>query len=312
MKKIIGVDGGGTKTEFVVCNEFGICLKRVVLSSGNPVDIGMERLFALLEKGIGCLLSSFDEKTADSLFAGISGGSAADNKEKIYDFLLKIKAAKVFDNGSDAVNVISMGVEDDDGIALIAGTGSVAFAKKKNEIKRIGGWGYFFDGAGGGFDFGREALSAVYKYIDGTGEYTLLKELIENKLGEGADKALAKIYEGGKRYIAAFAPQVFEAYKQGDSVAERIVKRNTGHWINLIKTAEKWVQTEKVVFAGSIFKQEEILLPLIKDGLDKKINPVIPKLPPVYGAVREAMKLCGMSCTERIKENFINSYKSFK
>ncbi len=155
-------------------------------------------------------------------------------------------------------------------------------------------------------------MSAVYKYIDGTGEYTLLKELIENKLGEGADKALAKIYEGGKRYIAAFAPQVFEAYKQGDSVAERIVKRNSGHWINLIKTAEKWVQTEKVVFAGSIFKQEEILLPLIKDGLDKKINPVIPKIPPVYGAVREAMKLCGMSCTERIKENFINSYKGFK
>ena len=40
---LIGIDGGGTKTEFVLFTEHGRILRRVKLSCSNPNDIGLEK-----------------------------------------------------------------------------------------------------------------------------------------------------------------------------------------------------------------------------------------------------------------------------
>ena len=45
-------------------------------------------------------------------------------------------------NGSDAINALDSGIGCDDGMVLIAGTGSSLFVRKDGEVKQIGGWGY--------------------------------------------------------------------------------------------------------------------------------------------------------------------------
>ena len=44
MRYIIGVDGGGTKTEIVVCSTKGNIVKREIGGSSNPIDIGNEQM----------------------------------------------------------------------------------------------------------------------------------------------------------------------------------------------------------------------------------------------------------------------------
>lgn len=52
IKYLLGVDGGGTKTEFLLTDLHRNMVSRVVLGSSNPVDIGMDNCKKVLEEGI--------------------------------------------------------------------------------------------------------------------------------------------------------------------------------------------------------------------------------------------------------------------
>lgn len=307
MKNIIGIDGGGTKTEFVLCNEHGKVLKRTVLSSSNPIDIGMDNACNVLKSGITELLDG--EIIIDGMFAGISGGSVSDNKRIIASYIRETFPTAHFNNGSDAMNVISTGLKEDDGVILIAGTGCCAFARKGNELIRIGGWGYLFDGAGGGYDLGRAAISAVLKAYDDVAPKTVLTELFKSKMNIDAPKEISRIYAGGKRYIASFAPLVFMGYKVNDVVSKEILEETIDHWVLIIKKAlEKVPQSKKVALAGSLYKQKDIVLPMLKEKLSVDCEIILPELPPVYGAIREALKLADVYPTQEIEQNFLTTY----
>ena len=307
MKNIIGIDGGGTKTEFVLCDENGNVLKRALLSSSNPVDIGMDNACNILKTGITEL---FDGNIIiDGLFAGISGGSVSDNKEIIAAYIKETFPKAHFDNGSDAINVISTGLKEDNGVILIAGTGCCAFARSENRISRVGGWGYLFDGVGGGYDLGSAAISAVLKEYDGVAPKTVLTELLKNEMGIDAPNDISRLYAGGKRFIASFAPLVFKGYKMNDAVSRVIIERTVNHWALIIKKAmEKVRDSKKIALAGSLFKQKDIVLPMLKGKMDSDCEFILSDLPPVYGAVREGFKIAGILPSQVIENNFLRTY----
>ncbi|MBQ2889714.1 MAG: hypothetical protein IJE41_04590 [Clostridia bacterium] len=307
MKNIIGIDGGGTKTEFVLCDENANVLKRTVLSSSNPVDIGMDNACTVLKTGIAELLK--DNATIDGMFAGISGGSVSDNKKIIASYIKEAFPSAHFDNGTDAMNVISTGLKEDDGVILIAGTGCCAFARKGKELFRTGGWGYLFDGAGGGYDLGSAAISAVLKAYDETSPKTVLTELFKSQMNIDAPMEISRIYAGGKRFIASFAPLVFKGYEMDDAVSKEILEKTVNHWAIIItKAMEKVPHSKKVALAGSLFKQKDIVLPMLKEKLSEDCEIILPQLPPVYGAVREALKIAGVYPSQEIEDNFLRTY----
>lgn len=314
MKTIIGIDGGGTKTEFILCNETGHIQKRLLYGTTNPVDIGLDKACDILKKGICELLEKENGETLaiDGMFIGLSGGSVSDNAAIIHKYIHETFPKANFSNSSDAMNAISVGLLEDDGVILIAGTGSVAFARSGNSLNRVGGWGYLFDGAGGGYDLGAGVISVVLKELDGTGEKTLLTPLLKKELGMNADMALYQFYKKGKRFIASFAPLVFTAFKQGDSVAEKLLDKTILHWTELIKKASTYVpHTKKLAIVGGLFKEKEILLPLLEKKLSLEKEFIIPSLPPVFGALREAFKLADVKVDKIIENNFFESYKNF-
>lgn len=307
MKNIIGIDGGGTKTEFVLCDENGNVLNRIVHSSSNPVDIGMENACNILKSGITQLLK--DNERIDGMFAGISGGSVSDNKEIMAFFIKETFPDAHFDNGSDAMNVISAGLKEDDGIILIAGTGCCAFARKGKMLSRIGGWGYLFDGAGGGYDLGSAAISAVLKAYDETSPKTVLTELFKTQMNIDAPMEISRIYAGGKRFIASFAPLVFKGYEMDDAVSKEILEKTVNYWALIIKKSmEKVPNSKKIALAGSLFKQKDIVLHMLKEELSEDCEIILPGLPPAYGAVREALKIAGIYPSQEIEENFLRTY----
>ena len=48
--RFVGIDGGGTKTDFALCDENVNILKRVTLGASNPNDIGIDNTLKILKE----------------------------------------------------------------------------------------------------------------------------------------------------------------------------------------------------------------------------------------------------------------------
>lgn len=267
----LGIDGGGTKTEFVLANEEGEYLSNVILGACNPNDVGMEKTLEILNQGIQTVCGDIPLEKI-SVFAGIAGGSTGENGCRIYEFLMEYAFGKV-GNGSDALNAVAAFLGKEDGIAVIMGTGSIAFAQVAQRQRRVGGYGYLLGDAGSGFAIGRDGICAALADEDGSGPCTVLRQLVHEKCGGNSVlEQLSMFYNGGKRLIANYAPCVFAAYEMGDHVAEEILMKNMGGIAALIKGAAMHLPKEQkvvVVLGGGITKQKGCLIPMIQDKLSE-------------------------------------------
>lgn len=264
-----GIDGGGTKTEFVLADKQGIILKDIILGTCNPNDIGIEATQKVLEQGIEEVCAGLD-KSSISVFAGIAGLSVGDNGRHIDALLQKYHFGAIV-KGSDAQNAVAAALGRENGIAVIMGTGSVAYAQVEGLHKRVGGYGYLFGDEGSGFAIGRDGIAAALADEDGSGAPTMLRALVHAKCGgESVWKQISDFYRGGKRLIAGYGPLVFEAFEQGDTVATSILKKNMHAVAALIEGAAKHLPEQKeitVVLCGGVTRKSDCLLPILKEQL---------------------------------------------
>ena len=288
----LGIDGGGTKTEFLLVNRQGEEIKRLILGPSNPVDIGFEKAFETLEHGITEVCEGIPFGKI-SVFAGIAGGTTGGNKKKINTFLKRFRFQNA-DNDSDAMNTASL-LSGDNQISVILGTGDIAFTKTGGKVLRTGGFGYLFDEGGSGYSIGRDALLEEFKRE----QYSLPETILSKKLKSHCKidsfyKALGDFYEGGKRKIASVAPAVFLAFNEGDKTAKTIIEKNLKAVAELIIDASRFFNEEEVevMISGSIGTEKgviEIIDGYLKD-LKPKVNYQIKSstTPPVMGALKLA------------------------
>ena len=288
---VLGIDGGGTKTEFALCNENGEIISSVTLEGVNPLDIGFAHARDILVKGISTVLG--DKPTSSVYaFAGIAGGITGQNKEKIHNLLAGFGFAD-FNNGSDAENAVASALSDTDGTVVIMGTGTVAFTKINNKLIRHGGWGYLFEYGGSGYSFGRDAILHSLS-IEENGEKDTLSTAITRALGDTVLSSLADLYNGGKRKIASFAPIVFDCYDKGDLASRQILDKNMLAIAKLIESSTN-ENNKNVVLTGGLVERADVILPMIRSHLKKpsSYNLSVAKERQIFGAIRLAQKLKG-------------------
>lgn len=164
-KLCIGIDGGGTKTELVLCEIDGHIKKRIVLEGCNPNDIGIKKGFEVIKRGIDSLITA--NQNISAIFAGVSGCLVGNNRKKLLEYLKNEYQGVNITVKSDICNVILSHENSLSSkcITVICGTGSVLFANDGSSLNRIGGWGYLIDNAGSGFDIGRDCLHAVWQLM---------------------------------------------------------------------------------------------------------------------------------------------------
>ncbi len=288
---LLAIDGGGTKTEFLLTDLKRKEVSRVYLGASNPVDIGMESTQRILSEGIREVCRGIDLRQV-ALFAGLAGGITGTNKAQINDYLSTFGFA-FYANGSDTENVLEIALEGGDGVAVIMGTGIIAFSQENGKRHRIGGWGYHIDSGGSGYNIGSQALEAALKYSDGRNGSRILNELIEDAMGKSVSDCIADIYSGGKAKVASFAPFVFKAYKMGDEFSRNIIEANVREVCEIITAGIKHVSTKepRVVICGGLASCEDILKPFFAERLGKKINLEFSVKPVVNGALMLAEKL---------------------
>ncbi len=285
IKYLLGIDGGGTKTEFLLTELNGNELNRIILGTSNPVNIGTEKSKEILRQGITriCEGLNFDEI---SVFAGISGSGSVDLKEEIREFLNTFGFGACA-NASDTESVLNAALKGENGVAVIMGTGIVAFSQADGKLHRVGGCGYMIDKGGSGFHLGADVLGCAFSCLDGRGGSSLMLELAESRLGSSLENSLSKIYSGGAAYVASFAPIAFEAYQKGDLYAEKIIDRNAREAAQLIEAARKFLNNkdEKTVICGGLCKQKDILRPFILKYIKDKHTLTFSDEPAINGAI---------------------------
>lgn len=291
VKYLLGIDGGGTKTEFLLTDSNKKEIARVRLGPSNPVDIGIDNTKAILEQGIRQVCEGIDMRTV-SAFAGLAGGITGDNKAQINAFLSQFNFA-FYDNGSDTGNALAVALKGEDGVAVIMGTGIIAFSQVGSKQYRIGGWGYHIDKGGSGYNFGSDALDSALKCIDSRNGSRLIKDLIEKHLKKPLPDAIADIYRGGKAYVASFAPFVFEAYAKGDKEAERIIDKNVSEVTQIITAGKKFLKSAscKVVICGGLCRYAEELMPFFKKYMGENQHISFSNEAVVDGAIMLAEKI---------------------
>lgn len=309
---MIGIDGGGTKTEFVLFTETGEILKRIKLPQSNPNDIGFDKCCALISEGIDVLLEYAPD--VSGIFGGIAGCASGNNAENLMNYLKRRYKSIEISIDTDGVNALSYIGDSAESMALICGTGSVMFVRENGRKHRIGGWGYLFDEAGSAYDIGKEAIRAALAELDGIGPKTLISELLREQMKSDVWGSLSMVYEKGKAYIASLAPIVFDAAYQEDAIACRILQKNADYLAAMILTAKKQYECgNAIVVCGGLWEHyEECFLPMVKEKLPTDIEFIFPKLPPIYGACVECCRLMGVKVTQEFYDTFYNDYNRIK
>ena len=303
---LVGVDGGSTKTEFVLFREDGTLLKRTVLPGANPNLHGLENSLSIFQQGLDSLLETGMELAG--LYVGCAGFFSGGYGEKALKTLQKKYPRTQIGCGSDVMNIVACGSNSRRCIAAICGTGSVIYANANRDVHRLGGASYLLDKQGSGFDIGRDVLRTALLERDGVGEKSIITAMVEEKLGSTVWDAIHQIYKEGPAYIASFAPIAFAAYEQGDKVAEKLLKDHAGYFADMIQAAAKMYDCGRtVVLSGSIFAKVPAFLQLLKEKVTMDLSFEVPAVPPVYGACVLACELCGIAPVKT--EEFVRQYQ---
>ncbi len=307
----LGIDGGGTKTEFVLFSEDGAVLGKTKRSACSPTIVGVEASAEVLCDGIREMLSLHSDICA--IFAGCAGFYTDHNGDKVKAILKKRYPQIAISCRSDILNVIHSAPHGENCLAAICGTGGSIFLYEQDELTLFTGWGYMFDRYGSGYAIGRDAITAVLEAAVGLAPQTALTALIEEKIGMPIDSAVGEIYRGGVSFVASFVPCVFRAYEQGDGVAKKILEQNASQFASLLEKAacRTATATRTVILSGGLIQGSPVFYDMLRAYLDPEISMIVPAVPQCIGACLAAASLGGADSSE-IREALIASYNRFE
>lgn len=289
----LGIDGGGTKTEFLLCSGDTV-IASVTLGESNACDTGMENSLSVLQNGIRLACGSIPLSSV-WMHAGLAGFKSGNNS-RIYENFFSEFGFAGFSCDSDNSNVIAVGPGFGDGLTVIMGTGFCIYKVIGGNKQPIGGWGYFFDEGGSAFNIGRQALSAYFSSEDGTGRQSLLTRFISEKTGGKPREYLAKLYESGKKLIATFAETAIKAAACDDEIAMKIIDDNIKFVADKLLAAAAGWEGEipiKTYLAGGLTKSAVITDKLKQALVGTSLEINVLGESPVTGAVILAKNLSG-------------------
>lgn len=300
---MIGIDGGGTKTELCLFDERGNVLAREKVGGSNPNVYGIEGAISTLKKGIDAL--TVRENGVCAIFAGIAGCGVESNRRAVLSALKKAYPGVRIEIKSDAYNVIYSTEHFERCFMAIMGTGSVVFAKTPEDFHRLGGWGYLFDNGFSGYAIARDGVMAALAAEDGSGEPTVLLDMLKKVLNGGIFDNIPKLYASSKDALAAYAKLVFDAYRAEDAVAKSILQNRAMQLRHQLECGAALYDTgNRVILAGGLLRDREIVLSLLDT---ENFTYEIPALPPIFGACHYCARMLGEPPAD-FAQNFEKTY----
>jgi len=316
-KYILGVDGGGTKSQLALFSEKGECVNLFTCGTLNHECMAgaFDELKVVLPEMLLNLLKSSNVEISDLAYSvfGIAGADTKYQHELIANIILNA-GIENFTLYNDAFLGVAAGCPTGAGICAINGTGStMAALDYSGEAFQLGGMGLFTDDCGGSTWYGEQVIGMVYNALFKKSPPTLLTDMLFEHAGiSNKEDYLEELLDklgSTEVFISDFNRFVFDAADKGDETALDILRRSAEHYaggIAYLASEMDFPQDKpvQVALVGSVFVKERVkILPeLIKARVNallgaRSVEFYALDTPPVAGAVLWAAREAGFSLT---------------
>lgn len=300
----LGIDGGGTKTAFVLLDGEGRLRARHEATTSYYVEIGFDALRSLLHDGVQAALrlAGVPADGVTHAFAGLPAHGEDSRLLATFDTLLSgvLPRSTV---GNDMVCSWAGSLAGADGISLVAGTGSIAYGEWQGRGARCGGWGEVFGDEGSAHWLAREVLALFSRMVDGRAEPGPLVPLMRAHFELAHDLDLCAEINGraARSELAQFARLATAAATAGDGQARQLLARAGDELAQLAAGTARRLglpagQAVAVSYTGGVFAAGELVLSPLRAALAQRLPGAQlrrPRFGPELGAALYAARLAG-------------------
>src|SRR2546422_237741 len=170
MARYLGVDGGGSKTAFVLIDDIGHVLARATAPTSYYFNDGIDVVERVLVQGLSAICGhvGIESTDIDAAFFGIPGyGEASSDVEHLDAVPGRVLGHDRYSCDNDMVCAWAGSLACDDGINVISGTGSMTYGERQGVGHRVGGWGELFGDEGSAYWVAAHGLNAFSRMSDG-------------------------------------------------------------------------------------------------------------------------------------------------
>lgn len=305
MSIFLGIDGGGTKTRFLLASEDGQVRQEYTAQGISLRQYPLDEVVCRIDEGIrqcvdGCGV------TREQIEA-ICIGYPCYGESRLMDAAVrKAVTSKLAPCPILFVNDVVVGwagaLQGMPGIHVVSGTGSIAYGRtEKGRQARCGGWLDFFSDEGSAYWLGRQAMGLFCKEADGRADRGALYDIVHQKFPMEDDMEfvdiMARDYIPYRHMVASFQLILLEAAHAGDLNAQRLYETAVEELVGLVCGARDALELTggfKVSFSGSLFLERELILGPFCRAVSSVGGTVVPPAQsPVEGAVLLAREMKG-------------------
>ena len=280
----IGIDGGGTKTKFDLFDSDKNSIASITTPTIHPAQASFKEVVSVLNTAKEKLLANINDRDyVLKVGAGLGGyGINADYRKKLEgEFSTVFDEFKLY---SDAYAAMLGALAGEDGILMIAGTGSIALAKVGDETFRCGGFGYRYGDEGSAYSIGKALISRALKEADGRLDKSIVSDLVADYFDNIGINIIATS-DFSRDKIAGLAAAASKYVENSESVRDIFLA--AAKEISLhIKAIGKNFESGKRIrlsYIGGVFRSGYIL-ECIKE-MNRGIELVAPIYPPEKGSI---------------------------
>jgi len=223
---LLGIDAGGSHTTALVADPGVRVLARAegpgaAMRPGGAAHsaaiIGDTARRAARQAGVAL--------PAKLAVVGAAGAGRELEQSELARALEQAGIAAVADVRPDGEIALYAAFEATPGVLINAGTGSIAFARSPaGQLLRSGGWGWQMGDEGAGYWMGRRALVEAGRAADGRAQGSTLETRLLTALAlQSFDDLVRWAATSTPAQVAALAPHVLNAAREGETVAKEMV-----------------------------------------------------------------------------------------
>ncbi len=267
-EKILGVEGGGTKTAWILVERSGDelnILDQGTLPSSNFRLATPDRLRAI-----------FSElpKQIDRAGVFLAGCGTAEDRHSLSNLSAEIWPGAKILTGSDRDSGLAAALGHGDGIVVNAGSGSSVTGRRGDRIENAGGWGHILGDTGGGYFISIRALRLILREYDlHRGEVQLTAKILHARSLNNLDELVRWAQTADKMEIATLAPVVFEAAASGDVRVMEIIEEGALVLCEYTEAVASRLHllAPKVMLLGGLFHRDSIYTHAFRRRLKKNL-----------------------------------------
>lgn len=303
----LGIDGGGSSTEFILINEKGEILLQMTKETCHYKNTSFKKFEEIISKGIleVCEHANIQITDINYSYLGIPGyGEVSDDMPILEKIIEEIFQGAKFKIGNDAEVGWAGSLAAEPGINIVAGTGAIGFGVDPyNKTARASGWDYFIGDEGSAYWLGKKLLELFSKESDGRLKITPLYKIVREYYSLQEDFDLIDIMTIEKYTkrdeLAKLSKLVMLAAEQNDQHALDLFSEAAyEHVLSISSIIDQLdfnsIDTIKISYSGGVFKSGEYMLNPLQEKLKVKydnIELITPILSPIKGSALFASKL---------------------